>query len=241
MEFGQSKQSAPRVDPVAREGIRRLRAAYAGDELAKVVRDLLKAVPRAQAAATFNASVNGMTLPHTADRGRIGSLLRNILAAGRPDAFECLQTLATAHLETTLDKAQLDAYAEQVDALNEAVESGDAKKVESAVGPVAEALLAGLSVEEARRYVVLQALPEAYEPLLAAVKGGAAAGQATAAQEGTAKQTAAKKSAARKIAAKKSAAKKSAARKSTARKSTVKQAAAKKKATKKATSKKAGG
>jgi hypothetical protein len=238
-------QSEARIDPVARQGMRRFLASIDAEGLTTFIRDCLRAVDRKVAVSIFNDDVNGMPMPASSDRGRIASVLRGLLRAGRPDGFECLQNLTSHHLERSLDDEQYEAYSEAVDALNEAAEAEDAAKIRSAAAGVVKAMRAGMDDAAVMRYVQVHALPETVDALLAAAGGTAAeepeaatpAKKKTAAKKTAAKKTTTKKTAAKKSGAKKAGAGKSGAKKTSAPKPTATKAPAKKTGTRKTTAK----
>jgi len=205
-----SMPAEQRIDPASREGVKRLVAMFDADGQLQLIRDCLRAVSRVHAVQIFNQHVIGLRLPSTADRGRMTTMLKSILRAGRPDAYECLQSLSSYQVEEALTDQQYEGYTEAVEALNEAAESGDAGKIETAAAPVIDALRGALDDQTIRRYIILQALPETLDPLLKTLDGGPAAGKKSAgaaAAKGKAKtaaaSTATKKTAARKTATKK--------------------------------------
>ena len=174
-------QSELRVDPAARDGVKRLLSMLDADQQAKLIRDCLRKVKRPDAVAVFNQDVHGNRMPANSDRGRIGAMLRTVLRAGRPDAYECLQTLSSAWIDDGLDEKQYEAYNEAVDALNECAEAGETSKIPAAAETVVAALRIGLDNETIERYVILHALPETLDALLAAARAGdGASGASTA-------------------------------------------------------------
>lgn len=210
------KQSEARIDPAARQGMRRFLGSIDADGLTAFVRDCLRAVDRKVAVAIYNDNVSGLPMPSSSDRGRIATVLRGVLRAGRPDGFECLQGLTTQELEDALDNDQYEAYSEAVEALNEAVEQDDAAGIAGSATQVVAAMRAGLDDAAIERFVRVHALPETIDALMAALAGEVLQDDATQSAAG---EKATKKAAAKKAAAKKTAAKKGEARRGTAGKS----------------------
>jgi hypothetical protein len=229
------RQAEARIDPSARQGMRRFLAAMDADQLTAFVRDCLRAVDRKVAVAIFNDNILGLPMPSSSDRARMTAVLRGVLRAGRPDGFECLQDLTSHLLEKALTDEQYESYSTAVDELNEAAGAGSKQKITAAAKKVVAAMRAGMDDAAITRYVTVHALPETYEALLAAAKGKAAAsGKAaakSAAASGVAEEAAAAEATAgkstRKTTAKKAAAKKTAAKKTTAKKGMAKGTAAK--------------
>lgn len=252
--FDRTMQSEERVDPEARAGVRRFLSSHGAEETAQFVRACLKAVDRVAAVAIYNRNVHGMPMPASSDRGRIAAILREVLRAGRPDGFECLQELTSHHLEEALDRQHQDAYSEAVEALNEAAEAGDTTKIRQAAGPVIEALRSGLDDDAIERYVVVHALNATIDPLLEALGRrplGVAAGATAAARSGkpsasqadtepaSAEQKSSRKAAAEKATAQASSTGKTDSKKASTKKASGKKASSKKASTNRASSKKA--
>jgi hypothetical protein len=217
------KQSEARIDPAARQGMRRFMGSIDADGLTAFVRDCLRAVDRKVAVAIYNDNVSGLPMPSSSDRGRVATVLRGVLRAGRPDGFECLQGLTTQELEDALDNEQYEAYSEAVEALNEAVEQDDAAGIAGSATQVVAAMRAGLDDAAIERFVRVHALPETIDALMAALVGEVLQDDATqsAAGKKATKKAAAKKTATKKTVTKKAAAKKTAAKKGEARRGTA--------------------
>jgi len=236
-------QSEARIDPAARQGMRRFLASVDADTLTDFIRDCLRAVDRKVAVAIFNDNVHGLPMPGSSDRGRIASVLRGVLRAGRPDAFECLQGLTSQHLDEALNDDQHEAYGKAVDALNEGAEAGDAAKIGAAAGEVVQAMRAGMDDAAIRRYVQVHALPETIDALLAAIATGGGA-EKTAGAAGTGATTGSDDAETPKPAATKPPAKKTAAKKASKSAAAAKPSAPKaslKESTKQKTTGKRGG
>ncbi len=176
------KQSEAWIDPAARAGIKRFMGSQDAEQLAGFVRDCLRAIDRPAAVMIFNKHVLGIPMPSSSDRGRIGSMLRDVLRVGRPDAFECLQNLTSYHLEKSLGDDHYEPYSTAVDQLNEAAEDGGTKKINAAAKAVVAAMRAAMDDDAIRRYVRLHALPETLDALLKAVAKAPAAAAATDAE-----------------------------------------------------------
>ena len=163
-------------EPPAREVIDALFARLGETGVRDFVSAALKASDRASTVVWVNSTFRAVKLPADADRGRMSRLILQGLEHRSPGALDAIQGIARQPFERTATPEQGAELEKGIAAINAArgLEAGQsAAALRKAARAVADALLAVIDAETARRMVLFNAFPDTVDPLLEAIAAAA--------------------------------------------------------------------